>query len=131
MAQTIADIEKEFDVKLRAAPEDQRPQIEVELERAKSKFWQDQSEQQQIDGWRKDAVIAYPSARMKEVTARTQEGIMAEAKASHEDVEKIKADAAEEQRKKDDEEAIRNGWGPGGAGGSGGGGNRSTPGSKT
>src|SRR4029077_13138184 len=103
----------------KAATEQDRPAIELQLEQARGKFWQDQAEAQEIDGWVHDGIIAYPQARRKEITGRTQEAIMAEAKASHEDVQRIIDETAARVAKEKDEEAARQGWGTGGVGGGG------------
>lgn len=124
MWNTIEELERDFDARIRAAADDKKIDLELEKQKAIAQFYRDQNERQQINLWIQEALVAYPKARPKEITGRTKEAIMAEAKASHEDVEKILADAREDQRKKDEEEAVRQGWGPSGVGGGGGGGGR-------
>jgi hypothetical protein len=121
MSRTLAEIDQEYDIKLKAAPDDQKVAVELEYEKAKAAFYREQSENQQIEAWRREAMTAYPSARIKEITGRTQEAIMAEAKASHEEVEALLKKVREEEQKKAEDAAAAAGWGPGAVGGSGGG----------
>src|SRR5438105_132698 len=118
--QSIAEIDREFDIRLRAASDDKKLDVELEWERTKSAFYRDDSTRREKVQWVTEALAAYPRARPGEISGETKEGIMASAKASSDAIEALVKDAADRGRKEAEDEAARNGWGPSGAGGSGG-----------
>src|SRR5260370_41232176 len=102
--QSIAEIDREFDIRLRAAPDDKKRGVELEWERTTSAFYRDDSSRREKVQWVTEALAAYPRARPGEIGGETKEGIMASAKASSDAIEALVKDAADRGRKEAEEE---------------------------
>ena len=61
---------------------DEKLDVELDWERAKSAFYRDDSARKEKVGWVTEALAAYPRARPGEISGDTKDGIMASAKAS-------------------------------------------------
>jgi hypothetical protein len=118
--QSIAEIDREYELRMRAAPDEKKLDVELDWERTKSAFYRDDSTRREKVGWVTKALAAFPRARPGEISGDTEEGIMLSAKTSSDAIEALVNDAAARGRKEAEDEAARNGWGPSGAGGSGG-----------
>src|SRR5437762_46296 len=118
--QSIAEIDREYEMRLRAASDDKKLDVELAWEKEKSNFYRDDSARKEKVSWVTEALAAYPRARPGEISGDTKDGIMASAKASSDAMEALVKEATDRGRKEAEEEAARNGWGPSGAGGSGG-----------
>jgi hypothetical protein len=127
MAQTLDEINREFEIKLKAAPDEQKIAMQLDWEKAKSAFWQEDSFRKEKVSWVTEALKAYPHARPGEISGDTKDAILASAKTSHEEIEKLVGAERERVGKEKDDEYARRGWGGPGGGPSGGGPTQGAP----
>lgn len=111
---TLDEINREYDIKLKAAPDDQKIAVQLEWERAKSTFWQEDSFRKEKVAWVTEALKAYPHARPGEISGETKDAILASAKVSHEEIDKLVESERVRVAKEKDEEYAARGWGGGG-----------------
>lgn len=90
----LATVLKPFQDRLAAATDEEKPGIELELERAKSGFFEAQVQVSNVKGWTVAALAKYPKAFPGALVGATEAEIEEAAKASHEHVEAQLAAAA-------------------------------------
>ncbi len=120
MAVDLQALEREWDARIAAADEEDRPQLRVDRAEAITAYWRNKS----AEGDRQQLIVSataqYPKARIAEITGSTAEEIEASAKASHEaiqamiDAEIAATQPTEEQRQAAEEQAAQNAWGTAG-----------------
>lgn len=89
----LAEVLAPIQVRLEAAPDEEKPGIQLELAQAEGNWYKDQIAQRDIDSWKTGATGKYPRAIASMISGATQEEIEASAKASHEAVQ-AQVDAA-------------------------------------
>jgi hypothetical protein len=122
----LQQLEREWDQRIAAAEEEDRPQLRLERAEAIGQHWQRVAAASTRQGLLTEILAQYPRARIPEVVGNTREEIEASAKQSHDaiqamiDEELAKAQPTPEQIQAREEAEARAAWGGSGTAGAGG-----------